>query len=264
MVPDGASRSAAATRASASPRPTRPTCSLRSSARPTRRRCCRPGTGLGLGIVREIMQRHGGTVEVESRLGRGTTVPLHFPPLPRTSPGRPIRGPRPPNPGRAGSPGPDGTRRSRSHPSSARGLSSSVVPAAPSARRRPPGRPTPEVPIGHEQVAGPEGALDDAPSRRGSRRTTRCRVAAREPRSPDTAALGQRAGPGVALGARRAPGRPEPPVEAVDAGAPARSWRSSTFWVITSRPSPSACSSRASASWAALGATRDRATRRSS
>ncbi|HEV2798481.1 MAG TPA: GAF domain-containing sensor histidine kinase, partial [Nocardioides sp.] len=54
----------------------------------------RPGTGLGLGIVREIMQRHGGSVEVESRLGRGTTVRLRFPlpphddfgpPSPRTS-----------------------------------------------------------------------------------------------------------------------------------------------------------------------------------
>lgn len=43
----------------------------------------RPGTGLGLGIVREIMQRHGGTVEVESRLGRGTHMRLHFPPVPQ-------------------------------------------------------------------------------------------------------------------------------------------------------------------------------------
>jgi signal transduction histidine kinase len=41
----------------------------------------RPGTGLGLGIVREIMQRHGGTVEVESTLGHGTCVRLHFRPL---------------------------------------------------------------------------------------------------------------------------------------------------------------------------------------
>ena len=41
----------------------------------------RPGTGLGLGIVREIMQRHGGTVDVESTLGRGTCVRLHFRPL---------------------------------------------------------------------------------------------------------------------------------------------------------------------------------------
>ena len=42
----------------------------------------RPGTGLGLGIVREIMQRHGGTVEVVSSLGRGTCVRLHFRPTP--------------------------------------------------------------------------------------------------------------------------------------------------------------------------------------
>ncbi|WP_374454228.1 sensor histidine kinase [Nocardioides sp.] len=42
----------------------------------------RPGTGLGLGIVREIMQRHGGTVEVESTLGVGTRVRLDFPPPP--------------------------------------------------------------------------------------------------------------------------------------------------------------------------------------
>jgi signal transduction histidine kinase len=41
----------------------------------------RPGTGLGLGIVRQIMQRHGGGVEVESVLGRGTCVRLHFRPL---------------------------------------------------------------------------------------------------------------------------------------------------------------------------------------
>lgn len=38
----------------------------------------RPGTGLGLGIVREIMSRHGGDVEVESVLGKGTSVHLHF------------------------------------------------------------------------------------------------------------------------------------------------------------------------------------------
>ena len=41
----------------------------------------RPGTGLGLGIVRQIMQRHGGTVDVDSHLGVGTRVRLDFPPL---------------------------------------------------------------------------------------------------------------------------------------------------------------------------------------
>ena len=44
----------------------------------------RPGTGLGLGIVREIMRRHDGQVEIESSLGAGTSARLRFPPpLPR-------------------------------------------------------------------------------------------------------------------------------------------------------------------------------------
>jgi signal transduction histidine kinase len=39
----------------------------------------RPGTGLGLGIVREIMQRHGGAADITSTLGEGTVVRLRFP-----------------------------------------------------------------------------------------------------------------------------------------------------------------------------------------
>jgi signal transduction histidine kinase len=39
----------------------------------------RPGTGLGLGIVREIMQRHGGSAHISSTLGEGTVVRLRFP-----------------------------------------------------------------------------------------------------------------------------------------------------------------------------------------
>ena len=39
------------------------------------------GTGLGLSIVKHLMKAHGGTMEIESALGYGTTVSLHFPVL---------------------------------------------------------------------------------------------------------------------------------------------------------------------------------------
>jgi signal transduction histidine kinase len=38
-----------------------------------------PGTGLGMSLVKEIMEIHGGGVEVESTFGVGTTVTLWLP-----------------------------------------------------------------------------------------------------------------------------------------------------------------------------------------
>ena len=40
------------------------------------------GTGLGLAIVRQAAEAHGGTVEVESALGRGATFRIRLPAAP--------------------------------------------------------------------------------------------------------------------------------------------------------------------------------------
>ena len=42
-----------------------------------------PGSGVGLALVRVIARRHGGTVDLRSRLGHGTSVALRLPAAPR-------------------------------------------------------------------------------------------------------------------------------------------------------------------------------------
>ena len=37
------------------------------------------GLGVGLSITKEILDRHNGTISIESELGRGTTFSLHIP-----------------------------------------------------------------------------------------------------------------------------------------------------------------------------------------
>jgi len=38
------------------------------------------GTGLGLPLTKGLVELHGGTLEIESKKGRGTTVTVRFPP----------------------------------------------------------------------------------------------------------------------------------------------------------------------------------------
>jgi signal transduction histidine kinase len=37
------------------------------------------GTGIGLAVTQQIIAAHGGTIEVESKPGRGTTMTVHVP-----------------------------------------------------------------------------------------------------------------------------------------------------------------------------------------
>jgi signal transduction histidine kinase len=48
------------------------------------------GTGLGLHIVKEIVQGHGGSVQFDSEVGRGTTFRLHVPKEPVLAPHSPV------------------------------------------------------------------------------------------------------------------------------------------------------------------------------
>jgi two-component system phosphate regulon sensor histidine kinase PhoR len=82
------------------------------------------GTGLGLAIVKHIAQRHGARLEVDSRLGAGSTFTLRFPPS-RVAPAAAGAGTAGTD-GMPDAPDPDGARVGASEPAGAAGEAARV------------------------------------------------------------------------------------------------------------------------------------------
>lgn len=120
------------------------------------------GSGLGLVLVKDLVEAHGGTVGVDSRLGQGTTltVDLPFGTAQRPRPAPPEAGAGPPGEipreGGGGRPG-----RTAAYVDEALGwLAAAPVPAAATSAA-----PTPHAPATHDALHGPSPHESDRPHR---------------------------------------------------------------------------------------------------
>ncbi|WP_406156737.1 SpoIIE family protein phosphatase [Streptomyces canus] len=120
------------------------------------------GSGLGLVLVKDLVEAHGGTVSVDSRLGQGTTltVDLPFGTAQRPRPAPPEAGAGPPGEipreGGGGRPG-----RTAAYVDEALGwLAADPVPAAATSTA-----PTPHAPATHDALHGPSPHESDRPHR---------------------------------------------------------------------------------------------------
>ncbi|MEU9322808.1 SpoIIE family protein phosphatase [Streptomyces canus] len=120
------------------------------------------GSGLGLVLVKDLVEAHGGTVGVDSRLGQGTTltVDLPFVTAQRPRPAPPAAGAGSPGeiPGEGGGGRPG---RTAAYVDEALGwLAADPVPAAATAAAR-----TPHAPATHDALRGPSPHESDRPHR---------------------------------------------------------------------------------------------------
>lgn len=102
------------------------------------------GTGMGLAMVRRVVQRHGGTIAIDSKPGHGTTVTICLPPAPAWKPAAP--------PGEVASAGEEHATAAHS-PAPAPADTQDPPPPAPATARAGSGRPAPSEPT----AATPEG-----------------------------------------------------------------------------------------------------------
>ncbi|MDC0767221.1 SpoIIE family protein phosphatase [Streptomyces sp. HD] len=114
------------------------------------------GSGLGLVLVKDLVEAHGGTVGVDSRLGQGTTVTVDLPfaAAHRPRPAPPAAGAGSPREGGGGRPG-----RAAAYVDEALGwLAADPVPAAATPAAR-----TPHAPATHDAPHGPGPHETDRP-----------------------------------------------------------------------------------------------------